>query len=376
MSGIGSARTLKSQIFEILVGPSAEPFHVHADVLSRSEVLRKTVEGSFKENRERKIDWAHWTVSAAQGLLEWLYTGDYHCPYPIPAFSPTKAAVAEDEHHAAAESRTPEDGEVADGGKKGSIAKPPNEPSVKKQKTSGAAAATTLCPLKDIESNGRPLQKLSHAEEFEKWAGHQLWTPDMLDYKATFMKHAELYVMGCHYMLDDLTDMAWQRLRAVLMTIGRPSAGSLVVENIITLVPYVYQETGQTEDREERLRNLLATFVALHYPSFKGSAIDTLTISGEEGDREFTTDVMNKLMLRVEKLEELAATPAAASSETKPPPAKVTMATATAPTRHEVKCPNCDWQQTHECGPKCTGYVGAPASSFNARFLNSQGYKK
>ncbi|KAI4098208.1 MAG: hypothetical protein L6R37_006607 [Teloschistes peruensis] len=71
--------------FEIAVRDSGEPLYAHVSVLSQSEVLKKSVEGLWKENGERKLDWQDRSVSAADKFLEWLYTSDYSCLYPAQA---------------------------------------------------------------------------------------------------------------------------------------------------------------------------------------------------------------------------------------------------------------------------------------------------
>ncbi|KAL9008712.1 MAG: hypothetical protein Q9173_006192 [Seirophora scorigena] len=86
MDNANTTGTFRSPIFEIYVGPreKAERFSAHAHILSKSEVLKAEVEGPWKEEKERKITWPHWTVGAAERFLEWLYSGDYACPYPVP----------------------------------------------------------------------------------------------------------------------------------------------------------------------------------------------------------------------------------------------------------------------------------------------------
>lgn len=153
--------------------------------------------------------------------------------------------------------------------------------------------------LQDLHWIGcRSLEKLSQAEEYDRWTGHQLWTPSELDYEVTFMAHAELYVMACLYMLDDLKIMAWQRLRTVLISIGKPTPASPLMGNLATLAHYAYQETGGKGDGDEEehpLRVLVSSFAGLYFTSLRGVRFDELMMSKEEADREFVVDLMGKV---------------------------------------------------------------------------------
>ncbi|KAL8728221.1 MAG: hypothetical protein Q9166_005524 [cf. Caloplaca sp. 2 TL-2023] len=324
---------LKSQVFEIVVGPlagssavsaefanpaeSSEPesFFVHAEILSISKVLQKEVEGLFKERKEKRIEWPHWTVSGAEKFLDWLYTGDYKCPYPTQAPKHEKDPADKNGESFEAEAHNEEspaspplepppaepraDSEASQQGR--SYIPPWLRNSARKQQPS---TALPLPQLKDLTWSGiRPLGKLTEAEEFDKWTGHQLWSPSQLDYEATFMTHAELYVMACQYMLDGLKNMAWQRLRSVLITIGTPPPECAVIDNIMTLVRYVYQETGDLGETEEPLRELVTTFTALHFINFQGPELHELMMSTAEADREFVADLLAKVMQKVKHLE-------------------------------------------------------------------------
>lgn len=342
------------------MGPSKQLFYAHSNALARSEVLKKEVEGPWKENAERKICWPHWKIATVEKFLDWLYTTDYICPYPHPVPTPTSSERPTDNDATSKRSATQE--AILSFDYHGEDAEWPVEPAAKKAKTS--TPVPTLKPLQDLTwSDDRCQPKISQAEEYSRWTGHQLWRPDQLDYETTLMTHAELYVMACHYLLDDLAAMSWQRLRAVLMSMGTPSVGSPVIRNLMNLFRYPYEETGISLDEEEEpLRNLLTTFAALHYPIFKGSGIEKWATSAKESDREFCADLMVKVMLRVETLE---AVPGVASS--------FSAVFGKPPERHDMKCPKCSWQQMHECTAACSGLVGSPASSFKTKFLGSTG---
>ncbi|KAL8709784.1 MAG: hypothetical protein Q9220_005570 [cf. Caloplaca sp. 1 TL-2023] len=203
-----------SEIFKVCVGPSADTFYIHADILARSRVLEKEVKGLWKESSEREISWESWKPGVADKFFEWLYTGDYHCPYPSeapglenPPHSEKDEVMEEKPAYQDNVTEWPEDAtdlpfsapaipdEWMDFGVRvqGNFA----EPGIaRKPKIS---LAQPLPSLQELQWEGcRPLEKVMQAEEFDTWTGHQLWSPDQLDYEVTFLLHAELYVMACH----------------------------------------------------------------------------------------------------------------------------------------------------------------------------------
>ncbi|KAL9018017.1 MAG: hypothetical protein Q9185_004686 [Variospora sp. 1 TL-2023] len=346
MANASPTSTFKSPIFEIRVGlpETAERFYAHAHILSTSEVLKAEVEGQWKENQERKIEWPHWSVGGAERFLEWLYRGDYVCPYPVQKIKEMidgmakgggkkKTAKFTPPHlleEPAAECNVMEDGfrwSAYGCGTTSSKKKRGNPRQIIPQ-----ARQKTLSPpltrLQDLSWNGcHQLDKLTQAEEFDKWTGHQLWSTSELDYESTFMTHAELYIMAHQYMLHQLKNMAWQRLRSVLISIGKPAPGSPVIENIATLAHYVYQETGSTMEKsheaaaeeEEPLRLLVSSFAALHFTTLKHPRMDELMRSQEEADRDFVVELMAKVSRQMTHFESKEA-PAAAAAQEDPVP--------------------------------------------------------
>ncbi|KAL8814099.1 MAG: hypothetical protein Q9223_006656, partial [Gallowayella weberi] len=303
MEGVGSTSAFKSRVVKILVGPTEEAFHAHESILCKSEVLRMALHGGGREQWEGKLTWPDWTVSGAEKFLEWLYTGDYKCPYPIEAPKSKDQSDNEDgeapsrpEHGNESHSReyesidfvVPETSDVVVWPEELDLR--PLSPVTKNTPAIDAATA-----LKDLSWSGsRLLGKMSQAEEFESWTGHQLWRPDQLDYEATFQTHAELYKMGHFYLLEELKNMAWQRLRSVLISIGTPVAGSRVIANLVMLIHYAYEVSSDTGNEEEPLRKLITTFVALYSTRLRAE-LKELIMSPKEPDREFVWDLMAKM---------------------------------------------------------------------------------
>lgn len=327
MVGGSSNSSFKSQVFKVVVGSTAEIFYAHADILAKSVVLKETVQGPWRENVELTLYWRDWEASAVERFLEWLYTGDYQCPYPVEACEtestsqPSAEASGESSDHSPpAESENvevleylvPAPAEPVEMTFEDSILDVPSRhkstaKKLKSTKKGTACARSTIRPLtrlEDLTWNGcRALEKSTEAEEYDQWMGHQLWRPDELDYENTFMTHAKLYVMACFYLLDALKNMSWQRLRSVLISIGKPSPRTPVIGNVMTLIHYVYQETGDHSTDEEPLRMLVTSFAALHYTNLEGTGVKNLLLSAEETDREFVVDLFEKVARQMSYLE-------------------------------------------------------------------------
>ncbi|KAL8664191.1 MAG: hypothetical protein Q9202_003269 [Teloschistes flavicans] len=282
-----------SQVYKILVGPTAKPFYVHADILSKSEMLRREISGQWKESEEKQITWSHWNAGTVAKFIEWLYTDDYKCPYPIKA-EPQESSSPQNH-----------DGPEPLGNVE-SNPFPEHHDNGKKENPT-TETSTSAQPLPTIDAldwaGCRKLGKLTQAEEYDTWTGHQLWRPEELDYHEVFMTHAELYVMACTYMVDDLKNMAWQRLRSVLRTTGVPVPGSALIENLASLTHYTFNQTGNRSGEEDPLRMLVTTFAALHFTAIKGPEIDELIMSPSSSDKEFFVALTSRITQQMKYLE-------------------------------------------------------------------------
>ncbi|KAL9617298.1 MAG: hypothetical protein Q9204_008494 [Flavoplaca sp. TL-2023a] len=274
------------------------------------------VSGGGKEMEEGKIVWPDWTLGGAERLLEWLYTEDYGFPYPRP--------LSEAEHG------SDDNGDSFDVNDE-LVAVDPNDELLKidrnkkvhyspvssdfdsedeapARKEVGKEGRTTKGPfdrLQDLTWPGcySPEEKASEGKKFDNWVGRFLWSPDQLDYEATLIAHAELYVMACRYMLDELKNLSWQRLRSVLVEINNPCAKSSFMGNLIDLIRYCYKETSNEPGCTEPLRQLVTSYAAIHCGLFGGPMVDDLMMSTELSDREFVSDFTRKAVQNVDLLE-------------------------------------------------------------------------
>ena len=300
--------------------------------------------GWAAEAQTRRIVWPEWSGDIVDKFMQWLYTDDYDIPYPTEARN-----VAEKQETAE------QDGELNELEKVDptstnedfpyelqeeewgapvepeAVLAPPPEAALEPQPASGSEerpiASTArkfrkkrtkdplktkdsmkskgpLTPLEDLKWKGCHAIKIkSRAEEFDSWMQGHRKQPKPLDYGATFITHATLYVIACQKDLIELKNMAWQRLRALLVAIGPPVPGWPIVADLVGLIQYTYRETGISELKKEPLRELLTSYVAIHFTSFEGPEVDNLFSSTVSDDREFVVELMSKVRQRMENLE-------------------------------------------------------------------------
>ncbi|KAL8640054.1 MAG: hypothetical protein Q9226_008787 [Calogaya cf. arnoldii] len=305
MESITHSGTFQSEIFKIITRSATQPFYVHADVLARSDSLRKLVEGPWKESVEHTIDWTEWEPVTVERFIQWLYTDDYTCPYPTLVQPPIKSGDSEDKPVETDEKASthqvariqPNDAE--------SRASAPEGPPRKKQK---------LVPLfkQRTRAEVERITKQTQAEQFDEWCDNQE-SFENRDYSAYLGAHAELYIMACRYLLQELSGLAFYRLRSALVDLEQPGnllrsgvcaldqhlRGSPVIKNIMDLIPGVYDNVGNPIGDEERLKDLLTDFVALNFTAFQASGIEDWATSDNGVAREFISGLMPKLMLKV-----------------------------------------------------------------------------
>lgn len=274
------------------------------------------------EAQERKIRWPQWSADSVEKFLEWLYTGDYSIPLP------TKARQVAVPQKLEAETPGPHDDErdtdeaveedfpMELQEEEWNRQVPPETyqvPAHRIEKASVSSSAPTATPtakgpltaLKDLEWKGsHAVQTTSGAENFTNHMNDtHLASSKQLDYDATFMTHAILYVIGCEKDLHELKNMAWQRLRSLLVEIGAPETGSPIIGNMVALIQYTYSETGVSELPVEPLRDLVTSYVAIHFTNFRGAEVDALFSSQAADDREFVVEVMAKVRQSMENFE-------------------------------------------------------------------------
>ncbi|KAL8847380.1 MAG: hypothetical protein Q9221_007567 [Calogaya cf. arnoldii] len=314
MENIMRSGTFNSDIFKIVTRSSTKPFYVHADVLARSDPLRKLVEGPWKESVEHTIDWTEWEPATVERFIQWLYTDDYISPYPTLVHPPIKSEDSEDKPVEIAENASTHHVARIRTNDAETRASAPEGPPRKKRKLVPLFKQRTRA---EVEAEVEMISKRSQAEEFdqrcENQESHENW-----DYSAYLGAHAELYIMACRYLLQELSALAFYRLRSALENLdepgnrlrsggrdlGKPLRRSPVPKNIMGLILDVCDKLGNPIGNEEPVKDLLTDFVALNFKAFQASGIEDWATSDNGVAREFISGLMPKLMLKVKGLED------------------------------------------------------------------------
>ena len=276
-------------------------------------MLAKVVEGDWSEAREKTLIWKQWSVAGVEKLLAWLYNGDYYCPLPakIVEYEEVDSAssqLSEDKEAVSELAPTPDGTERAtqDDTSNNMRTSPWNRTSdliELGRKTAKKDRVATLPSIGALDGPGpQPGTKISEAAAFEVWSSEDEWTASEWQWEVTMMTHAELYVMACQYELADLKEMSWQRLRTIFNVFGSPEPGSIIYDDVIKLVPYIYQETGTIGDKEDHLRELVSTFAALNFTAMQGLELDELFLAATESVKEFIVDLNHKVAIRMNSL--------------------------------------------------------------------------
>ena len=287
-------------IFEILAGSQETLFFAHASVLEKSDKLKATTRGKWKDSSERIIVLKDWEPETVGRLLQWLYTDDYEAPYP----AEVSPSVAQTLKRRVSEKSLPSNEDAKD----------VVEIGTPKKIGSANGSQMVLKPLKDMEYNKADAKLApSHAEAFSLWtAAYKKSFLSVLNFEDTLLAHAKLYSLADYMLLPVLQAHAFQRTKAVLLfmhTYYLPLLGPYsspfnqpVIVNIITVIRYVYANTVRLVSEEEPLRELISTFVALNYDQFGDNGRVVRKFMGQGGD--FQEELHDKMRINVLAMKE------------------------------------------------------------------------
>jgi hypothetical protein len=76
-------RRHQSAIIPVRVGPHAEVFSVHRDILTKSEYFRRALDGEFKEAEDQAIDLPEEDPAVFSFVIAFLYEGRYEPIRPV-----------------------------------------------------------------------------------------------------------------------------------------------------------------------------------------------------------------------------------------------------------------------------------------------------
>ena len=250
-------RLFTSPTFEIVAGTDGKTFTVHTAVLLKSEVLERAIQGGWKESVERRIDWPEWDECTVGRLVEWLYTGDYGCPYPTPIREPfvKEREVSWSEPHG------PE-----------AIGFTDNLNGNRKGRKWDPLAHVANITIEESTLSHKP----SELEKFVQWMRNEHWIIPSLTFAEVLLTHARVYALANYLMLHDLKVQAFYRLKAVLLVVGPLHSETQFVVDLVTVIRYVYANTESLATDRVPLRKAILTYLALCIEDFIGEDVDDL----------------------------------------------------------------------------------------------------
>lgn len=289
MTGISSA--FSSEVFTIYAGPSQKKLIAHASVLCKSPILRKAIEGEWKESRERVIYWNDFDEHTVDQLLEWLYSA-YYTWYKPPPIQPNEAEGAA----ANAEPQSFITSLDKDGDRIVSLSPHTYGEGHPLDDLLLYHQSVTEHPCTPREIVGHKLSQDypptidGHMEQLQIWGVNDAVE---MSYRtaSTLLPDAKLYVLAQYLQMSRLRRLAFRNIQHCLMWIGgdyEVERGSSVLANVIDLIRYVYASTDSLTHSIETLRKLVSAFVADRLWVWRGwSEIEDLMREG--GD--FVVDV-------------------------------------------------------------------------------------
>lgn len=228
----------------------------------------------WKEAAERKISLEDWDGDTVGRLVEFLYTGSYQYPKPVPIGRPVPAASG----GGSSRLDSLEVLQSCDSGDDGPLRLDPGRPLTPLDRY--------LChALSDDHKTGT--EGLESLESFE---------PAQYDYRETLLSHAKVYALAHYKSINPFKTLALKHLTMTLSRINPIQPESHIASNVIDLISYVYSHTDPLITSEEPLRRLSSQFAALNFPALQATAKMT-ELMGEGG--EFVKDLMTKVGRRL-----------------------------------------------------------------------------
>ncbi|KAF2752445.1 hypothetical protein EJ05DRAFT_515642 [Pseudovirgaria hyperparasitica] len=257
-----------------IVSSARVPYYVHTDVLStaKGSTMDVRLNGSWKQDGEEYLDWTDFDLDTVQCVLNYLYTGDYHC-----ANIACNKDIGIDDSDIAATPEVDLD----------------NRP-LTHQNICLPLADRPLTPLSQCLSLGLPEERMT------TFAG-TLSSKDaeLRGYGKNgqaVLTHAKVYVFAHQTLFSELAQFALQRLTQVLVLVD--AEDNSLFPGLSDAIRHIYSRTpGQDLSSLPRDpgRNIISQFVALNYPDLTGDNLFELICEG--GD--FMADVSHKLVRQI-----------------------------------------------------------------------------
>ena len=280
-------RVATSNLFRFLVGPDKQEFTIHSALVAhQSPVLKALVYGRFKEAMDCSVEWDEIDERTFISFWQYVYTGEYDTPEPLPTITSNTVASSNHDHLEADEL----DAQLFE-----------NTPSEELEPAPAPAPAPAPEPEPEPEPEILPMEpppvpepEIMHMEpapamdddrahpqkhKKKKRAKREMLWDDFqesgrldlsvcvtdgtreiekrpADHADIFVHHARVYILGDRYGITRLMDLAFHKLHQTLVGY---EAFDKELNDVVVLLRYCYAELVP-----ERLRQLV-----IHYASCK-----------------------------------------------------------------------------------------------------------
>lgn len=238
---------------------------MHADLVARmSKPLWTLVNGEFEEAKQNLAEWPDFDEGTFIRFCEFAYTGDYKAAEPC-ARAPTPPRLEnstlllmkgppKEPPEEPPEVPVPESAESFDDwGVWGTATK-------KSKKRNKGFSFEPPIPEDLAKDEMWQRFELAVGDEPNKKQKEERNACPFYNYSEVLLSHAHLYVLADYYAIDELMGLCVRKLHRTLKIFNLH--GGERVTDIAQLIDYSYKNTLSKEGKPDKLRELLATYVA------------------------------------------------------------------------------------------------------------------
>ena len=260
-----------SPVFSIYAGHARRHLVAHASVLKKSPVLRKLIEGKWKDSEDRSIEFTECELTTVEHLIHYLYTGSLLFCH----VSPSTGLVQEFE-------KKLNDGPI--------LCQPEKAP--ERDVTQGRDMCIVGNARKADEVEALVSQKEHKTHPSFATTDSGIGFQQAMDAGDSLLPDAKVYVLAQYLELIGLKDLAFEYIEYVMNSTTELDAKKM--SKMLHLIGYVYTHTDTLVNSKEPLRELIATLAAKWFHNFQGDEVKELM--GKGGD--FVIDVVEKVQQR------------------------------------------------------------------------------
>ncbi|KAI1379643.1 hypothetical protein F4677DRAFT_338262 [Hypoxylon crocopeplum] len=236
-----------SKPFRFLVGPDKKEFMMHAELVAgMSKPLYTLVKGGWEEGKTSLAEWPDVDEGTFVRFCEYAYTGDYRAAEPI--VEPSTASESLDNDWMGW-------GQITS--------------SQKKKKKGKVAPKPFMWDSPVPDSPAFPTSsKQDMWQEFREGVGDEVDrkpkeepnADPLANYSEVLLSHARLYAFADCYAVDALMGLCVRKLHRVLNIFDLHEGAR--VTDVAQLIDFSYKNTPSREGEPDKLRSLLASYMA------------------------------------------------------------------------------------------------------------------